>query len=378
MSKPKDITNNFTVKNFTYLEGTILKFDEGRYNIEVPIEKFILDEKTIETSLRLDYISLPNKLETYIGEKIAFPVNPIEGYIDGSIYLRDAHNPVDVTEIHFLELENDRLVVEMTVNFVFDFEGIGFQNETLKAKFILKIDDEEKERINSTTDTENLEAEKKGEFFYNFKIDLATANIKELWIAWLAYFKEKINHSFEAMPSTDKEIEILEQAQNYFKLPADLHEVYKLSNGGDKLFFGLNLLSTTEILQHHLFWEDNLKGQVPGDNVSGTYTVKPERSIRPEYVNLKRMPFANDDTLNFFNIDNDPGEAGTIGQIINSGRDEYNLVVMANNITEFARKVLLRIEENKIFITAERDFLLYENGQGLFLDVKVLIAKGEW
>ena len=373
-----DITENFTVKHFTFLEGTITPFDEGRYNIEVPIEKFILDDKTIATSLRLDFIRLPNKLETYIGEKITFPVNPTEGYVDGSIYLRDAHNPVDVTEIHFLEMENNKLQVELTINFVFDFEGIGFENETHKAKFVLKINVEEKEQIKNTTNTENFEVEKKVEIFYDFKIDIATANIKELWTVWLAYFKEKINHSFESVPATDKEIEILEQAQNYFKLPADLHEIYKLSNGEEKLFFGLNLLSNTEILQHHLFWEDNLKGQVPGDNVSGTYTVKPEKSIRPEYVNLKRMPFANDGTLNFFNIDNDPGEAGTIGQIINSGRDEYDLVVMANNISEFIRKVLLRIAANKTFITTEKDFLLYENGQGLFNDVKVLMQKNEW
>ena len=71
-----DISNDFTVSHFTFSKGSITKFDEGRYNIEVPISKFILDDKTIATSLRLDFIRLPNKLETYIGEKITFPVNP--------------------------------------------------------------------------------------------------------------------------------------------------------------------------------------------------------------------------------------------------------------------------------------------------------------
>ena len=134
-----DISNDFTVSHFTFSKGSITKFDEGRYNIEVPISKFILDDKTIATSLRLDFIRLPNKLETYIGEKITFPVNPTEGYIDGSIYLRDAHNPVDVTEIHFLEMENNKLIVEMTMNFVFDFEGIGFENEATTEMFTLEI-----------------------------------------------------------------------------------------------------------------------------------------------------------------------------------------------------------------------------------------------
>ena len=134
-----DIKENFTVKHFTFSKGSITKFDEGRYNIEVPIEKFILDDKTIATSLRLDFIRLPNKLETYIGEKITFPVNPTEGYIDGSIYLRDAHNPVDVTEIHFLKIKNNTIVVEMTMNFVFDFESIGFENEILTTRFMLDV-----------------------------------------------------------------------------------------------------------------------------------------------------------------------------------------------------------------------------------------------
>ena len=378
MSKPKDITENFTVKHFDYSEGTIQKFDEKRYNIEIPISKFILDEKTVETSLRLDFIRLPNKLESYIGEKITFPVNPFEGYIDGSIYLRDAHNPVDVSEIHFMKLENNKLFVEMTMNFVFDFEGIGFENESIKAIFILenKTDEFNKDAI---IDLEvNNEGEKSENIPYKFKIDIANANSTELWTSWLNYFKEKINPDFQQIGATDEEISSLEKAQNYFKLPADLKEVYKLNNGGEKLFFGLNLLSTTEILQHHLFWEDNLKGQVPGDNVSGNYSVKPEKTIKPEYVNLMRMPFANDGTLNFFNIDNDPDAAGTIGQIINSGRDEYELVVMASNLTEFVRKVLLRIASNKTYITANKNFLLYENGQGLFYDVKALIQKNEW
>ena len=378
MNKMNDLTENFTVKHFDFLEGTIQKFDESRYNIEVQIAEFILDEKTIETSLRLDFIRLPNKLESYIRKKITFPLNPIEGYIDGSIYLRDAHNPVDVSEIHFIRIENNKLFVEMKLNFVFDFEGIGFENESIKAIFILENKINEFNNDAMINLEVNNEGEKSENVPYEFKIDIKTASISELWNAWIVYFREKINPDFIVIGATDEEISSLEKAQNYFTLPTDLKEILSLSNGGEKLFFGLNLLSTAEILQHHLFWEDNLKGQVPGDNVSGNYSVKPEKAIKAEYVNLKRMPFANDGTLNFFNIDNDPDVAGTIGQIINSGRDEYELVVMASNLTEFARKVLLRIEANKTYITADKNFMLYKNGQGLFYDVKALMQKNEW
>ena len=378
MSKLKDITQNFTVKHFDYLEGTIKKFDETRYNIEIPISKFILDERTVETSLRFDFIKLPNNLESYIGKKITFPVNPIEGYIDGSIYLRDAHNPVDISEIQFIEIEKNKLFVALTMNFVFDFEGIGFENETQVARFILENKtDQLKHDVIMDLKVSN-DYEKSENLPYEFKIDVTTANVTELWNAWITYFKEKINPDFAIIRATEDEIITLEKVQNYFKLQTDLKEILSLSNGGEKLFFGLNLLSTTEILQHHLFWEDNLKGQVVGDNVSGNYSVKPEKTIKPEYVNLMRMPFANDGTLNFFNIDNDPDIAGTNGQIINSGRDEYDLVVMSKKLTEFVRKVLLRIASNQTFITSDGNFMLYKNGQGLFYYVKALLQKNEW
>jgi hypothetical protein len=47
---------------------------------------------------------------------------------------------VDVSAIIFLKLENDILTLEITMDFVFEFEGIGFKNETLKKIFTAKIE----------------------------------------------------------------------------------------------------------------------------------------------------------------------------------------------------------------------------------------------
>ena len=82
---------------------------------------------------------MPESLNSCIGTTIEFPINPVEGYIDGSIYLRNSHNPVDVTEINFLKLENQKLILEMKMNFDFEYESIGLKNEQLTKEFVLEI-----------------------------------------------------------------------------------------------------------------------------------------------------------------------------------------------------------------------------------------------
>lgn len=135
-----DLTKSFSVKKFEFLNGSILKNDEENiYTIFLPISKFVIDNEIVETSIRLDFIELKETLKTYIGKTVNFPINPIEGYIDGSIYLSNAHNPVDVTEIKFLNIENGNLTTEITMNFNFEFENIGFKNEKIIKEITLKI-----------------------------------------------------------------------------------------------------------------------------------------------------------------------------------------------------------------------------------------------
>lgn len=134
-----NLTESFSVDKFEFLEGSIQEFEDNFFTIFLPISKFVLDYEIIETSIRLDGIQLPESLSSCIGKTIEFPINPNEGYIDGSIYLRNCHNPVDVTEIKFLKLENQKLTLEMKMNFDFEYENIGFKNELLKKEFRLEI-----------------------------------------------------------------------------------------------------------------------------------------------------------------------------------------------------------------------------------------------
>jgi len=134
----EDITGNFSVSKLKFLKGCITQNEDGMYALFLPIAKFILDAETVETSILLDFIELPETLSWYIGKSVVFPVNPVEGYIDGSIYLKNAHSPVDVTELRFISLENDILTIEISMQFDFEFERIGFKNESLKEIFVLE------------------------------------------------------------------------------------------------------------------------------------------------------------------------------------------------------------------------------------------------
>lgn len=134
-----NLTESFSVDKFEFLEGSIQEFEDNFFTIFLPITKFVLDDEIIETSLRLDGIQLTESLSSCIGKTIKFPINPVEGYIDGSIYLRNSHNPVDVTEIKFLKQDNKKLILEMKMNFDFEYESIGFNNEELTKEFVLEI-----------------------------------------------------------------------------------------------------------------------------------------------------------------------------------------------------------------------------------------------
>lgn len=123
-----DLTESFSVDSFEFLKGKI-DFDNPYYSIEIPIAEFILDNQKVKTSIRLDCITLHDKLEALIGKTVNFPINPEKGYIDGSIYLRDYHNPVDVTKLTFNKIKNGIVKVEILADFIFDFENIGFPNE---------------------------------------------------------------------------------------------------------------------------------------------------------------------------------------------------------------------------------------------------------
>jgi hypothetical protein len=108
------------------------------YNIEIELEDFEIDEDTVRTSIVLDFIKLPIKSIKELQNKIFnFPVNPADGYIDGSMYLCHAHNPFDVTRMEFGEILDNQIKTTFHYSIDFEFEGSGYaktENRQLSTK----------------------------------------------------------------------------------------------------------------------------------------------------------------------------------------------------------------------------------------------------
>lgn len=94
-------------------------------DIEIPIEPIEYSEEVYETSVRLEFIRFPVSAWRLLeGQAFDFPINPTDGYIDGSIYLAHTHNPVDVTRIEFGAMENGQVMAKLDMLFDFEYEGL--------------------------------------------------------------------------------------------------------------------------------------------------------------------------------------------------------------------------------------------------------------
>jgi hypothetical protein len=78
-------------------------------------------------------------LQELSGRWLRFPINPAEGYIDGSIYLANVHNPVDVTALRFGPVSNGSVHVDVEAEFLFEFERSPWANCQVKFETTLLL-----------------------------------------------------------------------------------------------------------------------------------------------------------------------------------------------------------------------------------------------
>ncbi|MBO2557888.1 hypothetical protein [Shewanella algae] len=132
----------FPIEKLKYTSATISGID-GDVSLEIGIEPFELSldgySEKIETVISIDGINLPTKLSELAGRTFTFPVNPEDGYIDGSVYFFAAHSPVDITEIKFGESTNGKLPMTLESSWVLEFELTGFKNFNTTIKTYLKL-----------------------------------------------------------------------------------------------------------------------------------------------------------------------------------------------------------------------------------------------
>ncbi|MBD7922368.1 hypothetical protein [Xanthomonas bonasiae] len=117
------------MKNFSPVDlkarHAILSGEPGNVSLTLLMSPFLVDGTLVDTSVRLDGVNLPsNLLSDLAGKSFVFPVNPQEGYIDGSIYLDDRHHPVDVTSLTFNCSRAGGLTLLVKGTYLFSVEGL--------------------------------------------------------------------------------------------------------------------------------------------------------------------------------------------------------------------------------------------------------------
>ena len=107
------------------------------YSIQIDLDAFTLENNLFETSISLNFIRLDiSRLKELEGQTFTFPINPVDGYVDGSIYLFNVHNPFDVTKIEFNTIKNNSIDVTLYYDIDFEFENTVYSKVndcTLKA-----------------------------------------------------------------------------------------------------------------------------------------------------------------------------------------------------------------------------------------------------
>jgi len=110
------------------------------FDIWIGIQPFELDGEMVSTDFRLDGAGLPlDGPSAWQRQTFTFPTNPEPGYIDGSIYIRSAHNPTDVTQIVFGEHHSNTIDATLSISIVFEYKGIGFSNTDVTLNVPLEI-----------------------------------------------------------------------------------------------------------------------------------------------------------------------------------------------------------------------------------------------
>ncbi|MCC5824877.1 hypothetical protein [Alkalimonas sp.] len=121
----------FPIQKIVFTKAKIQGKD-GNVSIEVDVAPFELNldgyAENVDTCIRLDCVRIPRNPVELEGKEFIFPINPVPGYIDGSIYFFAAHNPVDVTKIVFGNIQSKKLPITLETNWVLEYERTGFKN----------------------------------------------------------------------------------------------------------------------------------------------------------------------------------------------------------------------------------------------------------
>ena len=140
--------------------------------------------------------------------------------------------------------------------------------------------------------------------------------------------------------ATDNDREILkidEKAeQPIFKIVSELYGLEKETYNWDELKFTVYQDGNYEVERAMYDFDKTIN-----------FTSTPENAIRKIYFHYKWLPVFSDYSGNFIGIDMDPDISGNKGQVINFGRDEEDMVVLAENLESLFDLILIELSQPK-------------------------------
>lgn len=179
-------------------------------------------------------------------------------------------------------------------------------------------------------------------------------------------------HDWMNEPVKSEVLAMLE-AEIGYSLPASFKQFYSVHNGEKGtvgIFLGLQCLSIEEMLRH---WRDN---QQYVEHVSNGVISFEKDTIKEQSYHANWLPIAFDHGGNYIGIDFSPDKLGTLGQIINFGRDEEELFVISRSFDVFLDIVLMQFENGNCTVETdeEGDFYIAWREEGHFFnDLKEVI-----
>jgi cell wall assembly regulator SMI1 len=184
------------------------------------------------------------------------------------------------------------------------------------------------------------------------------ASIKDIWIEYIKMLNTVNSSDIPVLNPGATSSDFMEfEKQVGIPFPEELRAVYEINNGqsGGCGIFQYEMLRINEkedvvnsksIIGEWKGWKEIYDDEVSGNPVytpemkKDSFRSYPDKAIKLEYTNPGWIPFAYDWGGNNYGIDLDPDVNGTVGQVINFGRDEEEKIVIANSFKEYLQLCL--------------------------------------
>ncbi|KAH7890005.1 hypothetical protein F5I97DRAFT_1801062 [Phlebopus sp. FC_14] len=161
-----------------------------------------------------------------------------------------------------------------------------------------------------------------------------TWNRLKLWLA-REYPELGDTLNYGILPQDLAQIEMqfgfaLPQAVRESYLAVDGQEAESSAGCSEGLFFGLSLLPLEDVLEEWRFWREVDEDPATGANSRLRELMRsvPDGWVRKEYSQRGWIPLVVDKAGNYIGVDLNPGESGSVGQVIVFGRDFDTKIVL--------------------------------------------------